>query len=224
VSDRRNWVTPVVFDPNDPTIMYYGGNRLSRSTDSAASWTVISPDLSHGNGSATFGTITTIAVARTDGRVIYAGTDDGRVWVTRNTGATWTEVSGGLPTRWITRVVVDPADAQVAYVTVSGYRNGDPAAHVFRTTTGGAAWQDISGDLPDAPVNDLVLDPRNRAVCYAGTDVGVFTAATTGGHWSPVGTGLPAVPVAALDITPGAVPLLTAATFGLGMYRIALTP
>ena len=180
VSDRRNWVTPIVFDPNNPAIMYYGGNRVNRSTNSAATWTVISPDLTRGNGGvggAAFGTVTTLAVARSNSQVIYAGTDDGRVWITRNTGGTWTEITAGLPTRWITRIEVDPANADMAYVSVSGYRNGDPGAHVFRTTTGGTSWQDISAGLPDAPVNDLVLDPRNPAVLYAASDVGVFARA-----------------------------------------------
>jgi hypothetical protein len=226
VSERRNWTTPVVFDPSHPAIMYYGGNRLNRSTNSAASWTAISPDLTRqipATGGATFSTITTVAVARSDGRVIYAGTDDGRVWVTRNTGGTWTEITAGLPTRWITRLAVDPGDANIAYVSVSGYTNGDPAAHVFRTTTGGTAWQDISGDLPDAPVNDLVLDPRDAGTVFVASDVGVFSATATGGSWSRVGDGLPAVPVADLEATPaGTATVLTAATFGLGMYRTTL--
>jgi hypothetical protein len=224
VSDRRNWVTPIVFDPNNPAIMYYAGNRVNRSTNSAASWTVISPDLTHGDGGiggAAFGTVTTLAVARSDSRVIYAGTDDGRAWITRNTGGSWTEITAGLPTRWITRIEVDPANANTAYLSVSGYRNGDPGAHVFKTTTGGtgsSAWQDISAGLPDAPVNDVVLDPRNSGVLYAATDVGVFARA--GGVWAPVGSGLPLVPVADLDaVASGATTVLTAATYGLGFYR-----
>jgi hypothetical protein len=83
--------------------------------------------------------VTTLAVSRSDGRVIYAGTDDGRAWITRNTGGTWTEISAGLPSggspgsRWT------PANPDTAYVSVSGYRNGDPGAHVVRTTTGGVS-------------------------------------------------------------------------------------
>jgi hypothetical protein len=202
--------------------MYYAGNRVNRSTDSAASFTVISPDLTRGNGGtggATFGTVTTLGVARTDGRVIYAGTDDGRMWITRNTGGTWTEITAGLPTRWITHVEVDSADANTAYVSVSGYRNGDPGAHVFKTTTGGTTWQDISAGLPDAPVNDVTLDPRSPALLYAATDVGVFARAVDG-TWSTVGTGLPLVPIADLDATvSGATTVLTAGTFGLGFYQ-----
>jgi hypothetical protein len=221
-SDRRNWVTPVVFDPNNPAIMYYGGNRLNRSTNSAASWTAISPDLTHGSGGTggtPFGTMTTIAVARSNAQVIYVGTDDGRVWITRNTGTSWTEITAGLPTRWITRIAVDPASADIAYVSVSGYRNGDPGAHVFRTANGGTTWTDISAGLPDAPINDVVLDPRNPAVVYAGTDVGVW--ARSGGIWAPIGTGLPLVPVADVEAADtGTATVLTVATYGLGMYRI----
>ncbi|HEY3001655.1 MAG TPA: exo-alpha-sialidase, partial [Kribbellaceae bacterium] len=153
-SDRRGWLTPVVFDPSNPAIMYYGGNRLNRSVNSAASWSPISPDLTHGDGSSDgypFGTITAVAVAKTNGAVIYAGTDDGRMWITRNTGGSWTEITAGLPTRWITSVAVDPTNANLAYVTVSGYRNGDNGAHVWRTADGGSTWRDISGDLPNAP-------------------------------------------------------------------------
>lgn len=215
-STRRGWLTPVVFDPSNPAIMYYGGNRLNRSTNSAASFSVISPDLTHG----AWGTISAIGVAQTDGRVIYVGTDDGRVWVTRDTGATWREITLGLPARFITRITVDPTDANLAYVTVSGYRSGSDLAHVFRTTNGGTTWQDISGNLPDAPVNDLVQDPRNRSVLYVGSDVGAFVS-TDGATWSPLGTGLPVVPVTDLapSVSAGQT-VLTAATYGLGIYQL----
>jgi hypothetical protein len=223
-ADRRGWLTPIAFDPVNPSIMYYGGNRLNRSVNGGASWTVISPDLTRGPGGIDgfpFGTITTHAAARSNPATIYAGTDDGRMWITRNTGGSWTEITAGLPNRWITRVAVDPTDANLAYVSVSGFRNGDPAAHVFRTTNGGAAWTDISGTLPDAPVNDLVLDPRDRTRLYAATDVGVFVSTDVGITWTQAGTGLPFVPVSDLEATDtGSATTLTAATFGLGMYRL----
>lgn len=223
-SERRGWLTPIGFDPSNPSVMYYGGNRLNRSTNSAASWAVISPDLSRGVGGIDgqpFGTITTHAVARTSPQTIYVGTDDGRLWITRNTGGTWTEITAGLPTRWITRVTVDPTNPNLAYVTVSGFRNGDSAAHVFRTTNGGTSWQDISGNLPDAPVNDLVLDPRDRTRLLVASDVGVFASTDGGATWSHAGTGLAMVPVSDLDATnTGTSTVLTAATFGLGMFRL----
>lgn len=223
-SDRRNWLTPIAFDPSNPAIMYYGGNRLNRSTDSAANWAVISPDLSRGVGGSDgypYGTITTIAVAKTSSATIYAGTDDGRMWITRTTGSSWTEITAGLPNRWITRVVVSPTDANLAYVSLSGYRNGEKTAQIWRTTNGGAGWTDISGDLPDAPVNAVVLDPLAPTKLYVGSDVGVFASANGGVNWAPVGSGLPSVPICDLDaVASGGVTVLTAATFGLGMYRV----
>lgn len=225
-SSRRNWLTPVVFDPNNPAIMYYGGERLNRSTNNAQTFTVISPDLTHGNGGINgyvYGTITTIAVAKSNAATIYVGTDDGRVWITRNTGSTWTEITAGLPTRWITRIAVDPANADLAYVTVSGYRNGDSLAHVFKTTNGGGTWTDISGDLPDAPVNDLVLDPATSTTLFVGTDVGVFTSANGGTNWTAVGTGIPLVPVTDIDVAlSGSSRVITVATYGRGMFRVTI--
>ncbi|MGE5829824.1 MAG: WD40/YVTN/BNR-like repeat-containing protein [Micromonosporaceae bacterium] len=225
-SSRRNWVTPVVFDPNNAGIIYYAGDRVNRSTNLAQSFTVISPDLTHGAGGIggyVFGTITTLAVAKSSAATIYAGTDDGRVWRTTNTGGSWTEITAGLPTRWITRVAVDPANANLAYVTVSGFRNGDPAAHVFKTTNGGSTWTDISGDLPDAPVNDIVLDPITPSTLYVGTDVGVFSTTNGGTNWSVVGSALPLVPVSDLDVAQsGTSRIITAATYGLGMYRVTI--
>jgi photosystem II stability/assembly factor-like uncharacterized protein len=145
------------------------------------------------------------------------------MWITRNTGGSWTEITAGLPTRFMTRVTVDPTDANLAYVTVSGYTVGDTAAHVFRTTNGGSTWQSISGNLPNAPVNDIVYNPQNRTVLYVATDVGVFTSSDTGATWTTAGTGLPVVPVLDLDTTVSAgVTQLTAGTYGLGVYRLPL--
>jgi photosystem II stability/assembly factor-like uncharacterized protein len=93
----------------------------------------------------------------------------------------------------------------------------------MKTTTGGTAWQDVSGNLPNAPVNALALDPRNRAVWYAGTDVGVFTSSNGGVNWTALGTGLPVVSVSDLQTAvSGTSAVLTAGTYGLGVYQITL--
>jgi photosystem II stability/assembly factor-like uncharacterized protein len=225
-SSRRNWVTPVVFDPNSAAIVYYAGDRVNRSTNSAQTFSVISPDLTHGAGGIdgyVYGTVTTLAVAKSSAATIYAGTDDGRVWITRNTGGSWTEITAGLPTRWITRVAVDPTNANLAYVTVSGFRNGDPTAHVFKTTNGGTTWTDISGDLPDAPVNDIVLNPATPSTLYVATDVGVFSTTNGGTNWTVVGSALPLVPISDIDVAQsGSSFVVTAATYGLSMYRVTV--
>jgi hypothetical protein len=221
--DRANWSTPVVMDPSDPNILYYGTQRVWRSTDGTASWSAVSGDLTEGDdpGNLVFGTITTIAVAPSDSSVLYAGTDDGNVWVTQNLGGSWTNVTGTLPDRWVTRVAVDPADAAVAYVTISGYRNDEYLPHVFRTTDFGAAWGDISGNLPESPANALIVDPAAAATLYVATDVGVFVSFDTGANWAPLGGGLPPVVVSDLALHAASRTLL-AGTHGRSMYSIAL--
>ena len=221
-SNRRGWFTPLVFDPNDPSVMYYGGNRLNRSTNGGGSWTAISPDLTGGPGRDTsypFGTMTTIAAAKSDPNVVYVGTDDARVWRTTDLGATWDRLDNPeLPQRWVTRVAVDPADADVAYVTFSGFRNGEDDAHVYRTADGGATWEPIGAGLPNAPVNDVILVGEEIVVA---TDVGVYLTRDLGETWLRVGSGLPLAPVHDIRYQ-AATGSVSAATFGRGIYRVTL--
>jgi photosystem II stability/assembly factor-like uncharacterized protein len=198
--DRTNWSTPVVMDPNDPDVMYYGSHRVYRSTNGAASWTPISGDLTNGEQGGSFGTITTIAVAPTDSDVILVGTDDGNVWITYDGGSSWAVADYGLPDRWITRVEFDPTDEMVCYVTVSGFRWEEEEPHVFRSIYGGMSWENISGDLPDAPVNVIRVDPENTNILYVGTDFGVYYTIDLGGTWMPLGDNHPMVPVLDLKI------------------------
>lgn len=230
VGDRKNWSTPVVVDPasvgKPQTTLYYGANRLYRSTNSATSWSAVSGNLSDGfpgaNG-VTYGTITTVSVSPLDSATIWVGTDDANVWVSTNAGGSWTQVDGALPERWVTRVAADPSDAASALVTFSGYRDADPLAHVFETTDRGATWSDVSGDLPDAPVNDLVIDPGNPSALYAATDVGVFFSLDRGAQWFALGTALPeGVVVTDLEHVAGTPPRLLAATYGRSMYSLPL--
>ncbi|MFV0131431.1 WD40/YVTN/BNR-like repeat-containing protein [Streptomyces sp. HMX112] len=217
---RRNWFTPVVLDPRNPRVVYYGAEVLNRSTDGGTTWRPISPDLSGGPGPdplyPNYGTITTVAPAG-DGRTVYAGTDDGRVHVTRDLGATWTELARDRP--WVTRVVVDEDDPDRVHTTHSGYRAGSRLAHVYGSTDGGRHWRDLTGNLPAAPVNDLVVG-RGK-VLYAATDQGVFVSATGGRLWLRLGRGMPAVPVDDIEYDPRH-HRLVAATFGRGFYELAV--
>jgi photosystem II stability/assembly factor-like uncharacterized protein len=232
-SARRNWQTPVVLDPSTPSTVYYGGNILNRSTDMAVTFTPISPSLSNPESgtdpSYPFGTLTTVAIAKTDPGVIYAGTDDGWLWGTKDGGANWTRFTDpALPNRWVTHVAVNPRNAAVAYVTYSGLRNGDNTAHVLRTTDGGAHWTDISGNLPFAPTQDVVVDPLNPNRVFVSNDLGVFIAnvAKAGGQnpalkWYRLGRGLPAAPVNDLEYQ-ASTNTLYAATYGRGIWSIQL--
>lgn len=222
-SDRFNWMSPLVFDPNDPSILYFAGNRVYKSTNHAANWTLISDDLSNGPGqfNQTFGTITTLAASAFSEDVIYAGTDDGNVWVTQSGGGAWTKISDALPQRWVTRVATDPFEAATAYVTFSGYRDDDYLSHIYKTSNFGETWSDISGDLPEVPINDVIVDPTLEGALYIATDVGVFASWNFGENWGMLGAELPMVPVCDLSFhAPNRV--LVAATYGRSMYKLFL--
>ena len=222
VSSRRNWFAPLQFDPANPAVLYYAGNQVNRSTNHAVTWSVISPDLSGGPGrdpSYPFGTVTTVAGAKTDANRLFAGTDDGRLWFTTNLGGTWTRVTDpNVPGTWVTRVMVDPVNASVAYATFSGFRSGGALPYVLKTSNGGITWENIAGNLPQAPVNDIVLV---GSTLYVGTDVGVFRSADGGASWRTAATGLPNVPVTDLEYRVASNSLYCA-TFGRGMFSLAL--
>jgi photosystem II stability/assembly factor-like uncharacterized protein len=224
-SDRFNWSTPFIIDPTNPTILYLGTHRLYKTTNRAVSWTPISPDLTNGppTGNQVYGTITTIASAHSNINVVYVGTDDGNVQVTLDGGANWTKISNPLPVRWVTRVAVDPYDAMIAYVTLSGYRYDEYLPHVFRTTDAGVSWVSISSNLPDAPVNDIIVDPNSTERLYVATDVGVFVTDSLGNNWNYLGENLPNSPITDL-VLHNPTRTLIAATFGRSMYSIDLTP
>lgn len=222
-ADRRNWSTPVVMDPENPDRLFYGTYRLWRSTNAAATWSAVSGDLTGGpgGGNLVFGTITTIAVAPSDGQRLYVGTDDARVWTSSNGGGAWQNVSFGLPGRWVTRVVVDPNDPLRALVAQSGYRQDAPFPHLHRTTNAGANWIPIDLGLPEAPINAVVLDPDQANTIYAGTDVGVYVSRDDGASWEDLAPGLPITVVHDLMLD-APTRTLVAATHGRSMYALTL--
>jgi photosystem II stability/assembly factor-like uncharacterized protein len=220
-SDRFNWCTPFAMDPNNHNVLYLGSHRLYRTTNGAASWTAISGDLTDGPEALGSNIISTIGLTAADSDVIYVGTGDANVWVTINGGSSWNNRSAGLPDRWITRVTPDPHDASVAYVTLSGYQIAEWIPHIYRTDDYGVTWTPISGDLPDAPVNDLIVDPENSSVLCIATDFGVFYTENLGATWAPLGEGMPMQPVLDLDFHQPT-RQLAAATHGRSMYRLYL--
>lgn len=220
-SEPKNWNTPVVFNPQNSASLYYGSNRVYKSINRAVSWKSISPPLADPHfGNVTFGTVTTIAVAPSDSNYIYAGTDDGNIWVTKDEGTTWKQISTSLPLRWVTRITVDPFIKDIAYVTLSGYRQDEYLSHIFKTSDAGDSWQDISGNLPEVPLNDVIVDSNNTSVLYAASDAGVFYT-NDNVNWNLLGTDLPNVPVT--DITlHNPTRTLVAATFGRSMWKFNL--
>lgn len=185
-----NWMTPYVMDKNNPQILYCGTYKIHKTTNGMQSWTAISPDLANRH-IANLGTITTVDVSKSNPDVIYCGTDDANVWVTTNGGGNWTKVNSGLPYRWVTRVAIHPDSANVCYVTLSGYKVDSTGSHIYRTTNYGSSWISIRGNLPDAPINDVVIDPANTNTLYIGTDITVMYTTNLGGEWFILGNGIP---------------------------------
>ena len=202
-NDRKNWNSPLIQDPTDADVRYFATQKVYKSTGNT-SWTAISPDLTggihQGNQGQVNGTLTTLAASPLDGSVIWSGSDDGYVHVTENSGGSWSDVSSGLPDRWITSVRADAGDRETAYVTVSGFRWAEPMPRVYRTDDLGSTWVSISGNLPDAPVNDIIPDPDHAMRYFVATDVGVFDTVDGGQTWSLLGQGLPNVVVTSLAL------------------------
>ena len=221
-----NWSAPIELDPSSPETLYTGTDRVYGSEDKATTWQPISPRLpqSGGTGSIfdTFGTITTIAVAPTHANYIYAGTDDGLVWVSTDGGTTWDDVSQSLPKRWVTRITVDPRFETTAYVSFSGFREDSPLSHVFKTIDAGQSWTAIAGNLPEAPVNDIIPDPVQPGLLYVATDVGVYYSIDDGLTWMALGEGLPRVVINDLSLHASS-RLLVAATYGRSLFSFDLT-
>lgn len=220
--DRNNWDTPITFDPNNSQTLYFGTNRLYKTTNAAGNWSAISPDLTDGphSGNLTFGTITTISVSQFNSQVIYVGTDDGKAWVTQDGGSNWTDVSAGVPNRWVTKILASKENANTVYLTLSGYRFGEDVGHVYKSIDFGNTWVDISTGLPDIPVNDIEQDDFGNL--FIGTDVGVLASSDEGANWNVLGENMPSAVVSDLFIHENS-QFLYAATFGRSTYKIDIS-
>ena len=206
LTDRAQFIPPLVMDPVNPSKLYFGTFRVYRTLNEGLLWTPITGDLTSGTG-----TITSIGVSPADTNTIYIGTNDGRALVSRDGGLTVLPATG-LPARAVTRVVPHPSDPLRALITVSGF--GTP--HIFETTDAFATpVKSITGNLIDAPANVAVYIPSAGAT-LVGTDVGVFQTAD-GVTWTPGPTGIPNVIIQDLVYQP-AIKLLIAGTYGRGMF------
>ncbi|MBZ5497953.1 MAG: hypothetical protein LAP85_16245 [Acidobacteriia bacterium] len=231
---RYNWIAPIALSPHNPQILYAGAQVLFRSLDRGDHWEEISPDLTT-NDSAKIGlnvpycTITSISESPKTGGVIWVGTDDGKVQLTQNHGGAWTDVTpalvaAGAPVeRWVSRVFASPFDAATAFVAKNGYRNDDFKPYLYRTTDAGKSWSSIIGNLPDAPVNVVVQDRKNRDLLVVGNDIGVFVSIDAGGSWTRLKANLPTVPVHDLLIHPREGDLVLG-TYGRGFWIGDITP
>jgi photosystem II stability/assembly factor-like uncharacterized protein len=221
-ADRYNWSTPIAMNPLNHNLLLVGSQRVYRSTNNGVNYSVISGDLTTNPVTQlVYGTLTTLDISPADTNRYYAGSDDGKVWRTANRGGVWTDISAGLPVRWVTRVTADPVDPLTVYVTLSGFGSDEHLPHVFRSTDAGDSWTSIAGDLPDAPANDLLVDPAEPSTLFLGTDVGVYVTRNLGASWFPLGMGMPAQTIFDLTLH-DASRTLVAATHGRSQWRLDL--
>jgi hypothetical protein len=222
-SDHLPFIPTLTMDPENSQNLYFGTYRVWQTTDAAALWNPISGDLTKGDG---YDNVVVMTVAPADSNTIYAGSSEGALSVTRNAlsgaSAAWTTLSGtaSLPNRSITSIAVDPTKAATAYVGYSGFTGfGDSLGHIFMTTNAGASWTDISSDLPNTPVDAILVDPDSPQTIFIGTDIGAFYTSNSGASWSALGTGLPNVVVTGLGLHENT-RTLRASTHGRSMWDL----
>ncbi|MFO7616055.1 MAG: hypothetical protein R6V75_02260 [Bacteroidales bacterium] len=224
---RGEWVAPFILSPHNPDVVYHGMQYVFRSNDRGSTWEKISPDLTHNNpdkqGDISYQTITSISESPIMAGLIYAGTDDGRLHVTRDGGQSWTEIGLSLaPDRWISRVIASQYVMGRVYVTQNGKRNDDFQVYIWKSDDYGQTWQDIGGNIPLGPVNVIREDPFNPSLIYTGTDIGVYASRNQGTAWQPVGD-LPSTYVHDLVIHP-VTNMMIIATHGRGMLVLDANP
>ena len=221
---RGQWVAPFILSPHNPRIIYHGMNYLFRSLDRGDTWERISPDLTYNDknkiGDIPYQTIFTISESPLKFGLIYAGTDDGRVHVTKDGGLTWTEITKGVaPNKWISRVTASAFDLATVYMSQNGKRDDDFTPYLWKSTDYGKTWQNISGNIPSGPINVIREDPVNKNLLYEGTDYGVYITLDGGKQWQSLPTNLPTTYVHDLVIHPRE-NILVAATHGRGMWAM----
>ena len=241
---RFYWSTPMHLSPHNPRVLYAGGNRLFRSMDRGDTWTA-SPDLtkqidrntlsimgvsgrdpmaSKHDGYSGYGYIVTVAESPKVPGILWVGTDDGNIQVSKDGGATWTNVSKNVPgigdTYHISRVEPSRYDAATCYLAVDGHRLDDLKPYLFVTKDYGATWTSLVNNLPPiGNVNVIEEDPKNKDLLYVGTEFGLYISLNGGREWKPFMSGLPTMRVDDILVHPRDNDLIVG-THGRGIFII----
>lgn len=217
-TDRTLFITPFSMAPSNPNIIVGGTYRVWRTMDGASSWTAISGDLT-GDGSGQSGAMISTVIVGSGIPAIYVGCTNGRVQVSTDGGSTWNLRNSGLPNLYVTRIATETNNSATAFVTFSGFSAGNK---IFKTTNYGVSWTNISGNLPNIPVNCVFVNPNDVNNIYVGTDLGVFSTTNGGGTWTQDVNGMANVPVLDLDYRSSDNKIF-AATHGRSMYSATLS-
>jgi photosystem II stability/assembly factor-like uncharacterized protein len=217
---RWNWNTPILISPHDPATIYVGANKVFKSTDRGQSWTAISPDLSEAtdreglslmgvaakeitlaknDGVQSYGNIVQLVESPKQAGVLYAGTDDGQVHMTKD-GKTWTNITSKFPgvpkNAYVSRLTASAHEVNVVYATFDNHRANDMGTYVYASVDGGSNFRSIGEGIPKGhAVTAMAEDPKNPNVLYSGTEFGLFVSPDRGGKWMRIKSNLPTVPI-----------------------------
>ncbi|MEK6688221.1 MAG: hypothetical protein AABZ01_07165, partial [Gemmatimonadota bacterium] len=246
---RWNWNSPFFLSPHNSNTMYLGANRVMKSTRRGDEMYPISPDLTgqdsvkiristrttggitpDATGAETYATIVALNESPMRPGLLYAGTDDGKVWVTRNDGGSWEDLTGRFPgvppLTYVSRIEPSHFDSARVYVTFDGHRAGDFTPYVYASSDFGKTWRSISANLPTGGpdfAHVIREDTRNQNLLFVGTDVGAYVSLDRGGSWQRFMTELPTVPVHDLQIHPRDREMI-AATHGRSFWIVDIAP
>lgn len=205
------WITPLIMDKNDPDRIYAGYNDLYLSKDFGDSWIKLSENLTRGEK------LRHIGISESSESYIYTATYS-RIWITRNNGISWENISAGLPELAITSIEVAPENPELLWVTLSGYKEGHK---VYRSDNGGATWINYSEGLPNLPANIILYERNTNKGLYVGTDIGVYYRNANMQNWELFNTNMPNVIINDLEIQYNFNRII-AATYGRGLWASPL--
>ncbi len=221
---RGQWLAPFILSPHNSQIIYHGTQVIHRSLNMGETWEKISPDLTYNldekKGDIPFQTIFSISESPLKFGLIYAGTDDGRIWITKNSGTEWKEINKGLPyQKWVSQIEASKFELGTVYMTQNGKREDDFDAYIWKSTDFGETWVDISGNIPCGPANVIREDPHHKNILYVGTDFGAYVSINGGENWHSLSGNFPTTYVHDLVIHPRD-NILIAATHGRGIWAM----
>jgi len=220
---RFNWETPMLISSHDSKTLYMGGNFVFKSTNRGDAWTAISPELT----TEKVATITAIGESPLEAPVLYAGTDDGNLWSTRD-GKNWKNITAKIPgmpgKRWVSRLVASRYDSKTVYLALDGHRSEDLTTYLFKSTDYGDTWKPLKGDLPPStPVRVIREDVKNPHLLFAGTETAAYASLDDGAHWVRLMNHMPTTPIADLIVHPRDGDLI-AATHGRSFWVMDISP
>lgn len=221
---RFNWLAPFIVSPHNPYTLYMGGNKMLKSVNRGDSWFEISPDLTrqeNTHGDVPFATIVALDESPLAAGFLYAGTDDGNLWVKKGSSAGWEKITEGIPAKWVTRVVASKYKKGRLYITLTGYREDDFNTYVFASENYGETWTSLKANLPEEALNVIREDPVNENILYLGSDLGIYITLDRGKTWQSLKNNLPTNAVYDMRVHPREKELIIG-THGRGVFIISV--